>query len=238
MIGLGNTQILRVGQPVGSFLGWVYDGVYQTGDTFLPGAGFETIAGGEKYKDLNGDGKLDANDQKIIGNPNPKFIWGINNDFKYKNFDMNIFFQGSEGNDLLSFSLLEIESMASPYNSTIKALNRWTPSNTNTDIPKRSLSRTQRVSTRWVYDGSYARLKNLAIGYNLPSNMLKKAFISKLRIYASAQNILTFTQYPGYDPEVNYNSEGSGSASNRNLGLDYGSYPNAKSYTIGLNIGF
>jgi hypothetical protein len=128
--------------------------------------------------------------------------------------------------------------MASPYNSTIKALNRWTPSNTNTDIPKRSLSRTQRVSTRWVYDGSYARLKNLAIGYNLPSNMLKKAFISKLRIYASAQNILTFTKYPGYDPEVNYNSDGSGSAANRNLGLDYGSYPNAKSYTIGLNIGF
>jgi TonB-dependent starch-binding outer membrane protein SusC len=238
MIGLGNTQILRVGQPVGSFLGWVYEGVYQTGDAFLPGAGFETVAGGEKFKDLNGDGKLDANDRQIVGNPNPKFIWGISNDFKYKNFDLNIFFQGSQGNDLLSFTLLEIESMASPYNSTIKALNRWTPSNTNTDIPKRSLSRTQRVSTRWVYDGSYARLKNLAIGYNLPSNMLKKAFISKLRIYASAQNILTFTKYPGYDPEVNYNSDGSGSAANRNLGLDYGSYPNAKSYTIGLNIGF
>lgn len=238
MIGLGNTQILRVGQPVGSFLGWVYEGVYQSGDTFLPGAGFETVAGGEKFKDLNGDGKLDANDRQIVGNPNPKFIWGISNDFKYKNFDLNIFFQGSQGNDLLSFTLLEIESMASPYNSTIKALDRWTPSNTNTEIPKRSLSRTQRVSTRWVYDGSYARLKNLAIGYNLPSNMLKKAFISKLRIYASAQNILTFTKYPGYDPEVNYNSDGSGSAANRNLGLDYGSYPNAKSYTIGLNIGF
>lgn len=238
MIGLGDTQILRVGQPVGSFLGWVYDGVYQSGDTFLPGAGFETVVGGEKYKDLNGDGKLDANDRQIIGNPNPKFIWGINNDFTYKNFDMNIFFQGSEGNDLLSFTLLEIESMASPYNSTTRALERWTTSNTNTNIPKRSLSRTQRVSTRWVYDGSYARLKNLAIGYNLPTSMLKKISLSKFRIYASAQNILTFTQYPGYDPEVNYNSEGSGSAANRNLGLDYGSYPNAKSYTIGLNIGF
>lgn len=238
MIGLGNTQILRVGQPVGSFWGWVYDGVYQTGDAFLPGAGFETVVGGEKYKDLNGDGKLDANDRQIVGNPNPKFIWGISNDFKFKNFDLNIFFQGSQGNDLLSFTLLEIESMASPYNSTTRALERWTPSFTNTDVPKRSLSRTQRVSTRWVYDGSYARLKNLAVGYNLPNDLLKKAFISKLRIYASAQNILTFTKYPGYDPEVNYNSDGSGSAANRNLGLDYGSYPNAKSYTIGLNIGF
>ena len=80
--------------------------------------------------------------------------------------------------------------------------------------------------------------KNFAIGYNLPTDKLKKAHISKLRIYASAQNILTFTNYPGYDPEVNYNSSGSGSNANRNLGLDYGSYPNAKSYTIGLNIGF
>ena len=239
MVGLGNTNILRVGEPVGSFYGWVYDGVYQAGDKFLPGAGFETIAGGEKFRDLNsGDGKLDANDRQIVGNPNPDFIWGFNSDFKYKNFDLNVFFQGSQGNSLLSFTLLEIESMASPYNSTLRALNRWTPTNTNTDIPVRAVSRTQRVSSRWVYDGSYARLKNIAIGYNFISDKLKKANISKIRIYASAQNILTFTKYPGYDPEVNYNSAGNGTAANRNLGLDYGSYPNAKSYTVGLNIGF
>lgn len=238
MIGLGNTQILRVGQPVGTFYGWVYDGVYQANDKFLPGGGFETIAGGEKFRDLNADGKLDANDRQIVGNPNPDFIWGVNSDFKFNNFDLNIFLQGSQGNDLLSFTLLEIESMASPYNSTTRALNRWTPTNTNTDLPVRSISRSQRVSTRWVYDGSYARLKNLSIGYNLPNGLIGKKFISKVRIYASAQNILTFTSYPGYDPEVNYNSAGSGSNANRNLGLDYGSYPNAKSYTIGLNIGF
>jgi len=250
MIGLGNTQILRVGQPVGSFWGWVYDGVYQTGDAFLPGGGFERILGGEKYRDINGkkdaagkltgepDGLLNADDRQVVGNPNPNFIWGINSDFRYKNFDLNIFFQGSQGNDLLSFTLLEIESMGSPYNSTIRALDRWTPTNTNTDVPVRSISRSQRVSTRWVYDGSYARLKNLAIGYNLPTSLLRNVRISKVRLYASAQNILTFTKYPGSDPEVNYNSGGSGSGSNRNLGLDYGSYPNAKSYTVGLNIGF
>ena len=238
MIGLGNTNILRVGQPVGSFYGWVYDGVYQSGDKFLTGAGFESIAGGEKFKDLNNDGKLNDDDRQIVGNPNPKFIWGFNNDFKYKNFDLNVFFQGSQGNDLLSFTLLEIESMASPYNSTLRALNRWTPTNTATDIPIRSFGRTQRVSSRWVYDGSYARLKNLTIGYNISSEKLRKVNISKIRIYASAQNILTFTKYPGYDPEVNYNSADSGTDANRNLGLDYGSYPNAKSYTVGLNIRF
>ena len=250
MIGLGNTQILRVGYPIGSFFGWVYDGVYQAGDNFLPGGGFERVAGGEKYQDINGkkdasgkltgepDGQLNADDRMIIGNPNPDFIWGINSDFKWKNFDLNVFFQGTQGNDLLSFTLLEIESMASPYNATIKALDRWTSTNTNTNIPVRSSARTQRVSTRWVYDGSYARLKNIALGYNVPLGGNSKKYIQKIRVYVSAQNILTFTSYPGYDPEVNYGSSGSGANSNRNLGLDYGSYPNAKSYTLGLNIGF
>lgn len=250
MIGLGNTQILRVGYPIGSFYGWVYDGVYQAGDNFLPGGGFERVAGGEKYQDINGkkdasgkltgepDGQLNADDRMIIGNPNPDFIWGINSDFKWKSFDLNVFFQGTQGNDLLSFTLLEIESMSSPYNATIKALDRWTSTNTNTNIPVRSIARTQRVSTRWVYDGSYARLKNIALGYNVPLGGNSKKYIQKIRVYVSAQNILTFTSYPGYDPEVNYGSSGSGANSNRNLGLDYGSYPNAKSYTLGLNIGF
>lgn len=250
MIGLGNTQLLRVGAPVGSFFGWIYDGVYQTGDSFLPGGGFERVAGGEKYRDIDGkkdangnltgqpDGQLNSDDRVIIGNPNPKFIWGINSDFRWKNFDLNIFFQGSQGNDLLSFTLLEIESMSSPYNATIRALERWTPTNPSNEIPVRSISRTQRASTRWVYDGSYARLKNIAIGYNLPlTNSLRK-YVQKVRVYASAQNILTFTNYPGYDPEVNYGSGGTGTNSNRNLGLDYGSYPNAKAYSVGLNIGF
>ena len=249
MIGLGNTNMLRVGQPVGSFFGWVYDGVYQTTDTFLPGAGFETTAGGEKYRDIDGkkdangnltgqpDGLLNTDDRMIIGNPNPKFIWGINSDVSWKNFDLNLFFQGSQGNDLLSFTLLEIESMGGPFNSTTRALDRWTPTNPNTNVPRRSASRPQRVSTQWVYDGSFGRLKNLALGYTLPASLLRKAGLQKVRIYASAQNILTFTNYPGYDPEVNYNTDG-GTNSNRNLGLDYGSYPNAKSYTVGLNIGF
>jgi hypothetical protein len=122
-------------------------------------------------------------------------------------------------------------------NATTNALNRWSPENTDTDVPKATAGRTRRVSTRWIYDGSFVRLKNLALGYNLPQSLLDKMKISKFRIYVSAQNILTFTKYEGYDPEVNYRSD-SGTNGNRNLGLDYGSYPNAKSYTAGLNIGF
>jgi TonB-linked SusC/RagA family outer membrane protein len=249
LVGLGNTQILREGYPVGSFFGWIYDGVYQQGDTFVPGGGFEQVAGGEKFRDIDGvrntegkltgqpDGTLNANDQTIIGNPHPDFIWGWSNDLKFKNFDLNIFFQGSQGNDILSYTLMELNLLSGINNATTEALKRWTPENTNTDVPKASVGRTRRVSTRWIYDGSFTRLKNLALGYTLPPSILERLGISKFRIYVSAQNILTFTDYEGYDPEVNYRSENA-TDSNRNLGLDYGSYPNAKSYTVGLNIGF
>lgn len=246
MVGLGNTQILREGHAVGSFYGWIYDGVYQEGDQFLPGAGFEKEPGGEKFRDINGkneqgdltgqpDGTLNNDDRTIIGNPHPDFIWGWNNEFKYKGFDLNVFLQSSIGNDILSYTLMELNLMSAINNSTTAALDRWTPTHTNTDVPRAFSGRTRRVSTRWIYDGSYIRLKNIALGYNLNLSELSRVNISKVRIYLSAQNIFTITDYEGYDPEVNYRTGGA-SNGNRNLGLDYGSYPNAKSYTLGLNI--
>lgn len=238
MVGLGNTQILREGYPVGSFFGWIYDGVYQEGDDFIPGGAFEQVAGGEKFRDLDNSGTLNGDDMTIVGDPNPDFIWGWNNDLRLGNFDLNVFFQGSQGNDLLSYTLMELNLMNSINNATTVALDRWTPSHTNTDVPKATTGRTRRVSTRWIYDGSFVRLKNLALGYNLPQSVLEKMKLSKFRIYVSAQNILTFTDYEGYDPEVNYNTDDNAQDGNRNKGLDYGSYPNAKSYTVGLNIGF
>jgi TonB-linked SusC/RagA family outer membrane protein len=248
MVGLGNTQLLSEGEPVGAFYGLIYDGVYQQGDEFIEGAGFEQEAGGEKFRDINGrneagdltgqpDGVLNNDDRTIIGNPYPDFIWGMNNDFRWKNFDLNIFFQGSQGNDILSYTLMELNLLSGINNATTVALDRWTPSNTDTDVPRAFSGRTRRVSTRWIYDGSYVRLKNLALGYTLPRAALDRLKLQKLRVYVSAQNILTFTDYPGFDPEVNYRSSG-GQNGNRNQGLDYGSYPNAKSYTVGLNIGF
>jgi TonB-dependent starch-binding outer membrane protein SusC len=243
MVGLGSTQILREGYPVGSFFGWIYDGVYQENDAFIPGGGFEQVAGGEKFRDIAGpdesgpDGFLNNNDRTIIGNPHPDFIWGWNNDFRWKNFDLNLFFQGSQGNDILSYTLMELDLLAGINNATTNALNRWTPANTDTDVPRAVVGRTRRVSTRWIYDGSFIRLKNLALGYSLPADMVGRMNISRLRVYVSAQNIFTSTNYPGYDPEVNYNT-GGGTNGNRNLGLDYGSYPNAKAFTLGVNVGF
>ena len=214
----------------------------------MPGGGFERVAGGEKFRDINGknaqgqltgqpDGQLNSDDRTIIGNPHPKYTWGLSNDFSFKGFDLSVFFQGSQGNDILSYTLMELNLLSGINNATTEALKRWTPTNTNTDVPRAAAGRTRRVSTRWVQDGSYVRLKNISLGYNLPQALTQSLRIQKLRVYVSAQNLLTFTDYEGYDPEVNYLSEGA-TNSNRNLGLDYGSYPNAKSLTMGLNIGF
>lgn len=248
MVGIGTTQILRVGQPVGVFYGWIYDGVYQQGDTFLPGSGFEQQAGGEKYSDIDGtkdgdgnltgqpDGQLNNDDRTVIGNPHPKFIWGLNNDFSWKGFDMNIFFQASQGNEIFSYTLMELDLLGGLNNATTNALDRWTPEHTDTDVPIAKGGRTRRASSRWVQDGSYVRMKNIALGYTLPNEIAQKLHVRKLRVYVSGQNLLTFTDYEGFDPEVNYSTNGSTNG-NRNLGLDYASYPNAKSYTVGLNIG-
>lgn len=245
MVGFGSTNIMREGEPLGVFYGYTYDGVYQEGETILPG-NFDQYAGGEKFKDIDGikdeegeltgeaDGKINGDDRTIIGNSNPDFIFGINNTLTYKNFDVNIFFQGSQGNDIYSFTLQELETLRGISNSTTEALRRWTPSNTNTDVPVASASRGYHSSSQYIMDGSYIRLKNVAIGYNLPKSAVNSIGLGNVRVYVSAQNILTFTKYRGYDPEVNYG----GGGSTTRVGFDYGSYPNAKSITLGLKVTF
>lgn len=231
-IGTIQNSILRVGSPVGSFFGFVYEGVYQEGDEFIPGGTFESQPGGEKFADLNGDGRLDSNDRQIIGNPNPIAIWGLNNDFSYKGFSLNIFLQAVSGADMLNLVRMELDRLSGNSNATTAALRRWTPENTDTDIPKARAGRVPRTSTRFVEDGSFIRLKNISLGYNINPVLLDRLKLSSARIYISGQNLLTFTNYSGVDPEVAFSS------SNVNLGLDYGSYPNTKSYTVGINIGF
>lgn len=229
LAGAGNTQILREGLSVGQFWGFVYDGVVQSADEVLVGG--EDV-GGEKFKDLNGDGELTDDDRSVMGNPHPDFTWGWNNDFSYKNLSLNIFIQGSQGGEMLNYSLMELGALNGRTNVTTEALDRWTPTNTDTDIPEARISRSFVTSDRWVDDASYIRLKNISLGYNFPETLLSKIKLSSARIYISGQNLLTLTDYKGVDPEVAYGSSSS------NLGLDYGSYPNVKSYTLGLNIGF
>ncbi|RXP44314.1 TonB-dependent receptor [Lutibacter sp. HS1-25] len=237
------SQILRVGESVGSFYGYIYEGVIQDGQTAPTGG--ETLPGGQLLADINGrdadgnltgepDGKLNSDDKTIIGDPTPDFILGFNNDFKFKNFDANLFFQASVGNDILNYSLLEMGS--GDANTTTDMLNYWTPTNTNTDIPAPAI-RAKLITSRYVYDGSYLRMKNISIGYSLPKEILDKTFIENIRVYVSGQNLITWTKYPGADPEANYRNDNN-ERSNTNLGLDYGSYPNVKTFTMGVNFKF
>jgi TonB-linked SusC/RagA family outer membrane protein len=229
-----NSGIIQVGQPLGSFYGFVTDGVYQTAEEIkaLPDASAKK-PGDRKYADLNGDGKIDDNDRIIIGRAQPKFIGGISNTFSYKGFDLTVFLQGVYGNNILNANRFELEYLSGTTNQDRDMLNRWTPANTDTDIPRASTTRpANRISTRQMENGSYLRLKNVQLAYNFPSAMFKSN-IKSLRIYATAQNYLTWTHYSGFDPEVNRFGQDS-----RSQGFDYGSYPAAKTLLFGLNIGF
>lgn len=235
---LRQPSILRTGESVGSFFGFVYDGVLQNGETAV--SGNVDIAGSAQYRDVNEDGVLNDADRVIIGDANPDFTFGFNNSFSYKNFDLNMFFQGSVGGEILSYTLLELNTLTGANNATTQVLDRWTPANPNTNIPAAGVGLDpRRISDRWVFDGSYIRLQNLTVGYTLKDELSKKLKLSKLRMYVSGQNLLTFTEYPGLDPEVSFGrGTGSSGNSNLNVGFDYGSFPNVRSFTMGVNVAF
>ncbi|SHI32096.1 SusC/RagA family TonB-linked outer membrane protein [Algibacter luteus] len=232
------THILREGEAVGVFWGFEYQGVYQggalpAGTATLSGA----VAGDQLFTDIDGDGSITpGDDQKIIGDPNPDWTFGFTNNFSYKNFDLNIFFQGSQGGDVMN--LTNVQLFNGDSNATRDILNSWTPTNTDTNIPRAAL-RGKQISSRFVEDGSYIRLKNIALGYNLPSNITDKLGMDNVRLSISAQNLLTFTDYSGLDPEVSYGVVGQGSsASNTTNGFDFGNYPTVKSVNFSVNLKF
>ncbi len=230
-----NSGIIRVGEPLGSFYGYVTNGLYQSTDELAVLSDPQARRPGDrKYLDINSDKKIDDNDRTIIGNAQPKFIGGISNTFSYKGFELTVFLQGIYGNKILNANRFELEYLSGTTNQSIDMLNRWTPTNTITDIPRASTTRpANRISTRQIEDGSYLRLKNVQLAYNLPTSVLKSLKIQSLRLYASAQNYATWTNYSGYDPEVNRFGQDS-----RSQGFDYGSYPAAKMLMAGLNVGF
>ncbi|GAB3547391.1 SusC/RagA family TonB-linked outer membrane protein [Spirosoma fluminis] len=230
-----NSGIIRVGEPLGSFYGYVTNGLYQTSDELAALVDAQARKPGDrKYLDLNGDKKIDDNDRTIIGRAQPKFIGGFNNTFSYKGLELTVFFQGVYGNEILNANRFELEYLNGTNNQDRDMLNRWTPTNTNTDIPRASTTRpANRISTRQIEDGSYLRLKNIQLAYNLPALVLKTLKIQSLRVYATAQNFATWTNYSGYDPEVNRFGQDS-----RSQGFDYASYPAAKTLMFGLNVGF
>ena len=244
------TYILREGEALGQFWGLDYQGVYQGGEipagTALASVSFDgdgnPIPGEPLFSEVadeegNFDGLIDDNDRQIIGDPNPDFTFGIANTVSYKNFDLNVFFQGAVGGDI--FNLTAIQLFNGDSNGVTDLLDSWTPDNTNTDIPRAAIRGRER-SSRFVEDGSHLRLKNIALGYNLPNRLLENVGIADARISVSAQNLLTITDYSGLDPEVSYFGSGGESRGDDNviIGHDFGNYPNLRSITFGLNLKF
>ncbi|HTL08677.1 MAG TPA: SusC/RagA family TonB-linked outer membrane protein, partial [Chitinophagaceae bacterium] len=230
-----NSGIIMVGKPLGSFYGYVTNGLYQTAAEITDLADPQAKKPGDrKYLDLNGDKLINDNDRRIIGSSQPKYIGGITNSFSYHGVEFTAFLQGVSGNDILNANRFELEYLNGTNNQSKDVLNRWTPTNTNTDIPRATSTRpANRISTRPIEDGSYLRLKNLQLAYTLPGTALKWLKVQNVRIYVTAQNLVTWTSYSGYDPEVNRFGQDS-----RSQGFDYGGYPAAKVFLAGITVTF
>ncbi|WBO82790.1 SusC/RagA family TonB-linked outer membrane protein [Hymenobacter yonginensis] len=232
---LSNSAVVRydVNQAFGSFYGFVADGLFQTADEVnaAPRQETGTAPGDIRFKDLNGDGVITAaGDRTFIGNPNPDFTYGITNTLGFKGFDLSFFIQGVQGNDVYNINRFITESaLYGSNNGTTRVLNRWTGPGTSNDVPRAidgDPNTNLRVSSHFVEDGSYVRLKNLTFGYTLPQTLLSRISASQVRFYVTAQNLATLTKYTGYDPEVSPS------------GIDLGVYPQARVFMGGLNIGF
>lgn len=277
-------SVTNVGESLYNFYGYVCDGVYKDLEDLqtsakpakYPANGVfnknNTVwVGDVKYKDLNGDGVIDENDRTNIGSPMPKFTFGWTNTFRYKNFDLSLFINGSVGNKVYNYLSMKLTHMNSTWTNQLTTVGgraqlapidatkdyssgvsvngvtvyHWyddvtnvyvTNPNPNATIPRASVNDpndNDRVSDRYVEDGSYVRLKNITLGYTFPKGMIKKWGIENLRLYANIQNLLTITGYDGYDPEI-----GVSTAAANVMGLDNGRYPSPTVYSFGLNITF
>ena len=240
-------SVLRIGEPIGSFQGLIADGIFQT-DAEAQNSprliGQEAVAGERRYRDVNGrdaegnltgqpDGVINEDDRVIIGRAQPKFTWNLTNSFAYKGFDLSVFIQASHGNDVVNAYRFELETLNGENNVFRDAfLNRWTDANPSNEFRKLNPSDRNIFSTAQVEDGSFIRIRNINFGYTLPAEVLEKLKLSNLRAYISVNNLHTFTNYTGYDPEVNAFGQ-----SQLLLGIDYGGYPLARTFIAGIQIG-
>ena len=223
--GIRNVNRVQEGQPLGAFYGYKFEGV-------------DPATGDAIYKDIDGDGSITSADQTIIGTPWPDFTGGLTSYLTWKGFDLTTFFQFSKGNDV--FNAVKIFSLSGGYyydNSFVEALDRWQKPGDKTNEPRASFDGTsgaRLVSNRFVEDGSYLRLQELTVGYQLPTQFAASMGFANARLYLRGQNVFTSTDYSGYSPDVNSN----GSTANISLGTDFYSYPQARTWSFGIQAGW
>ncbi|MBC7390083.1 MAG: TonB-dependent receptor, partial [Opitutaceae bacterium] len=232
-------SVLQVGAPVGSFYVYQTDGIIQENEAgpkaLTPQA--NKSAGGQKYKDINGDGKITQSGDRVLIKNNPGVNLGLTNTFSFKTnagtIDLTIFLQSVQGAKLYNNNRATLELNTGYYNGSKTALNRYTPTNTNTDVKEAYQEPSVTISDRYIEDASYVRLKNVSLGYTLPQVWTSKAKLTNVRIYFSIQNYKTWTKYTGFDPEASANGQ-----SQIYRGIDNGVYPNYKTILGGLSLSF
>ncbi|KAA6327570.1 TonB-dependent receptor SusC [termite gut metagenome] len=223
-----SSRILQVGKPLGSFYALVFDGVVQTGEKAnVPVPSWKTNVqpGDVKYADQNNDNKITIDDDRaIVGSVQPDFTYGFSTTLRYKAFSLFASFQGTQGNDVINSLRQSLESPNLSYNLLATLVDRWTPTNPSNTIPKAANTTTIRLDSRYIEDASFLKLRNVTLSYTLPIK-IQAAPTTKFRVFAAGQNLLTFTKYSGYDPEIS-------------SGTDSGAYPTAKSFSFGVNISY
>jgi hypothetical protein len=238
--------VLMKGQPIGTIYGLKYLGIWQENER-AEAAFFGQEPGDYKYENLNGfadeEGTTktyDSGDNQVIGNTNPKFTWGFNNHFTWRNFDVNLLFEGVHGRDVLNWSYMmatERIDLAQTYTHRA-AKNRWTPENPNAEFAKiGNTNRLTPLSSQYLEDGSYVKLRNLSLAYRVPRSVIPFA---NLKVSVSAQNLLTITRYKGYDPEISSTGGDSSTegVADANSGMDWFAYPNPMSFSFGISVEF
>lgn len=228
----GNAIILSKDRPLGQFYGYV-------------AAGVDPATGDQLYRTRDGKavafGLTTPDDRQFLGNAQPKFIYGMTNSVSYKNFDLSVFLQGSQGNKIFNGVRLEAESMKDSRNQSSDVLRRWRKAGDITDMPgvSRASDNNTQISSRFLEDGSYLRFKTITLSYRIDPKVMEHIGFRSASIYVSAQNLFTITRYTGFDPEVSSFGATSNTEDNKNvsLGVDYGAYPQAKTFLVGLNIG-
>jgi TonB-linked SusC/RagA family outer membrane protein len=233
-IGNMSSHIVQVGQPLGSFYGFQVNGIFQPGDVCpltAPRAGIDCVAGEYNVLDATGDGKIDQADRVILGTAEPKFYGGLSNTFSSGPWSFDAFINFSQGNKAANIGRTWTELATGFLNESDRVLNRWTPTNTNTDMPRANNARPRWLYSPMVEDASFIRLQNVTLGYELP----RLAFVpvETARLYLTGQNLFVLTRYTGFDPEVN----GIG-GDPRLPGVDVGAYPRARTWNTGLTVTF
>ncbi|MEO8620208.1 MAG: TonB-dependent receptor [bacterium] len=225
--------IVRVGEPLGNFFGYIWDGIFQTAAEATASGQSGAVAGGMKLRDVDGDKKISTNDRVILGNGQPKYTFGQNGSVSYHAFSFSYLLRGVQGQKVANVNRQGMETPGDNVNTLRNTLTYWTPGSGINDMTGMGIGPFNAMTSRWVEDGSFVRLQNATFGWEVPQRIAARANMSNLRVYVSGQNLKTWTKYSWYDPEAS-----SRGTSDLQIGWDDSSYPGVRTFTLGLNVGF